>query len=266
MSGADNVGKACVPEHAGAGQGRPSLNPDPVPCRGWGIDTFLDAAYGEAKPPMRYMHRDALRVIDRHMGYKMGLSPHDVHARDVRRMLDSYISWSCWMKREDMLGYLDEYLMFYGNSAVRDTMGRSYARRGKVACLDEAEYLDLMGAPKTPTQDVVVHLEACCGLRTSECSRLKLCDLHLDHPRPHIVVRGNGVRQDRSVALDADTILAITRWMLQRPSVAEDTRLCHSGWEDPGTLLLQTDPRRSSWKGGEWDSYMLSYEVTDQMS
>ena len=74
MSGADNVGKACAPEHAGTGQGRPSFDPDPVPCPGWGIEAFLDAVYGGAKPSRRYRHREVLLDMDRLLDHKIGLS------------------------------------------------------------------------------------------------------------------------------------------------------------------------------------------------
>ena len=263
MSGADNVGKACAPEHAGTGQGRPSFDPDPVPCPGWGIEAFLDAVYGGAKPSRRYRHREVLLDMDRLLDHKIGLSPLDIGYEDVECILYRFLKGCCGLMRlVDLLGYLDEYLVFYGNSVVRDTMNGPFAKgRGYDEYLDEAEYLDLMGAPKTPTQDVVVHLQAFCGLRTIECSRLRLCDLHMDSPHPHIVVRGNSVRDDRAVALDKGSISAITRWMLHRPGVAEAIRLCHIGWEDPGTLLLQTDPRHQSWKGGKWDSGRLCYEV-----
>ncbi|MBR4226866.1 MAG: site-specific integrase [Candidatus Methanomethylophilaceae archaeon] len=230
------------------------------------IDAFLDALYGDVKPSRYYKQREALLEMDGLMDHRIELSPLDIGVKDVRDAFARLGPLFYGLRKEDLLGYLDEYLVFHGNSVVRDTMGGLLPReRGHVAYLNEAEYLALMDVPKNPVQDVVIRLEACCGLRISECCELKLRDLHLDPQRPYILVRGNRVRDDRVVALDAGTIRAITRWMLQRPDVVKNIRLRHSGWEDPGTLLLRTDSRNQSWKGGEWDSSSLNYDVLDPL-
>lgn len=58
--------------------------------------------------------------------------------------------------------------------------------------LADDQYDALMAAPKTPLEDVVIHLELCMGLRNVEVCRLMLNNIHNTGTKPYINVRGKG--------------------------------------------------------------------------
>lgn len=67
---------------------------------------------------------------------------------------------------------------------------------------------------------VLVRLAACCGLRVSEISQLKLADLRLDDHRPHIKIRRGASKGGRSRIVplwwDAGTLIDLRGWKAAR--------------------------------------------------
>ena len=97
-----------------------------------------------------------------------------------------------------------------------------------------------MSIPKTPLEDIVIHLELCMGLRNVEVCRLMLNDIHDTGTKPYINVRGKG-RGDgkyRTVRFHYMTKDVLARWMAERRSIVETVRAYDPDWEDPGTLIL----------------------------
>jgi integrase len=67
---------------------------------------------------------------------------------------------------------------------------------------------------------VVFRLSACCGLRVSEISGLRICDVHTGRRRPHILIPETPAKRGRprTVPLwwDADTLADIETWKGER--------------------------------------------------
>jgi integrase/recombinase XerD len=67
---------------------------------------------------------------------------------------------------------------------------------------------------------VVFRLSACCGLRVSEISGLRVCDVQTGGPRPHILIPETAAKRwrPRTVPLwwDAGTLADIEAWKAER--------------------------------------------------
>ena len=124
------------------------------------------------------------------------LNPRRIGEDDIRFLLeywgDRAISTRNWY-----LHILNRYLKFYDNTVVEDMeINLGYDDRPNVDWLSDEECIRLMQAPKTPLEDIVIHLELCMGLRNVEVCRLMLNDIHNTGTKPYINVRGKG-RGDR---------------------------------------------------------------------
>lgn len=106
--------------------------------------------------------------------------------------------------------------------------------------LEDDQYDALMAAPKTPLEDIMIHLELCMGLRNVEVCRLMQNDIHNTGTKPYINVRGKG-RGDgkyRSVRFHNMTKDVLARWMEERREIVETARAYNPHWVDLGNLIL----------------------------
>ena len=168
------------------------------------------------------------------------LNPRRIGEDDIRFLLeywgDKAISTRNWY-----LHILNRYLKFYDNTVVEDMeINLGYDDRPNVDWLSDEECIRLMQAPKTPLEDIVIHLELCMGLRNVEVCRLMLNDIHNTGTKPYINVRGKG-RGDgkyRSVRFHYMTKDVLARWMEERRDIVDTVRAYNPHWVDPGNLIL----------------------------
>ncbi len=158
--------------------------------------------------------------------------------------LDSYIKGE--------IAYLKRYLRFYKNTVI-DDMGISFPSdmRVNVRWLDEDQYQKLMEVPKTPLQEIVVHLELRMGLRNAECCRLTLDDICDRGTKPYLNVRGKGRGNGkyRTVRFNVETREVLARWLEERGRIVAIARENIPGWVDEGSLLLWCHHNRNTQVG-----------------
>ena len=147
--------------------------------------------------------------------------------------LDTYIKGE--------IAYLNRYLKFFKNYIILD-MNIEFAEdmRVNVHWLEDDQVLAIYQAPKTPLQDLVIHLELDLGFRNAECCRLTLDDVYNRGTRPYFNVRGKGRGNGkfRTVAFRGDTKAILGRWLDEREKIVSIARERIPHWEDPGYLLL----------------------------
>ena len=168
-------------------------------------------------------------------------SPHRIDASAITYLMD--IVWRGYTVsyRKSELSYLKRYLAFYNNDVVR-SMKIVFPQdmRVNVDWLEDDEYETLMTCPKTPLEEIVIHLELCLGFRSVEVARVKVSDIHYKGSKPYINVRGKG-RGDgkyRSVRFHYLTKEVLDRWMIERREMVDRVRAYNPGWKDPGNLVI----------------------------
>ncbi|MBE6528899.1 MAG: site-specific integrase [Thermoplasmata archaeon] len=143
--------------------------------------------------------------------------------------------------QESEYEYLKRYVKYFGNK-VPDSLKFEFPQdmRINVDWLTDEQYEILLNCPKTPLQDIVIHLELCMGLRNAECCRLTLDDVHSGGMKPYLNVRGKGRGNGkyRTVRFHYDTKAILDRWMEQRAKIVAKVRAYNPAWRDPGTLLI----------------------------
>ena len=143
--------------------------------------------------------------------------------------------------KKSELSHLNRYLLFFKNDVVkRMKIVFPQDMRVNADWLEDDQYRALVNEPKTPLEDIVIHLELCMGLRNVEVCRLMLNDIHNTGTKPYINVRGKG-RGDgkyRTVRFHYQTKEVLARWMEERSKIVETVKAYNPYWEDPGTLIL----------------------------
>ena len=168
-------------------------------------------------------------------------SPYKIDAKAIEFLL--YEGWKDHevSYRKSEFSYLKRYLLFYRNDTPkRMKVVFPQDMRVNADWLEDEEYDALMGIPKTPLEDIVIHLELCMGLRNVEVCRLMLNDIHNTGTKPYINVRGKG-RGDgkyRSVRFHYMTKDVLARWLEERAAIVQTVRSYNPYWQDPGTLIL----------------------------
>ena len=120
-------------------------------------------------------------------------SPYKIDAKAIEFLL--YEGWKDHevSYRKSEFSYLKRYLLFYRNDTPkRMKVVFPQDMRVNADWLEDDEYEALMSIPKTPLEDIVIHLELCMGLRNVEVCRLMLNDIHNTGTKPYINVRGKG--------------------------------------------------------------------------
>lgn len=143
--------------------------------------------------------------------------------------------------QESEYEYLKRYVKYFGNK-IPDSLKFEFPQdmRINVDWLADEQYEILLNCPKTPLQDIVIHLELCMGLRNAECCRLTLDDVHSGGMKPYLNVRGKGRGNGkyRTVRFHYDTKAILDRWMEQRAKIVAKVRAYNPTWRDPCTLLI----------------------------
>ena len=179
-------------------------------------------------------------------------SPYKIDAKAIEFLL--YEGWKDHevSYRKSEFSYLKRYLLFYRNDTPkRMKVVFPQDMRVNADWLEDEEYDALMNIPKTPLEDIVIHLELCMGLRNVEVCRLMLNDIHNTGTKPYINVRGKG-RGDgkyRSVRFHYMTKDVLARWMEERASIVQTVRSYNPYWQDPGTLILWCHYKHSPMQG-----------------
>ena len=170
----------------------------------------------------------------------------DAMPRNIDAGAFHYLLYEAWADyavsyQESEYEYLKRYVKFFGNH-VTDSMKVIFPQdmRVNVDWLTDEQYEILLNCPKTPLQDIVIHLELCMGLRNAECARITLDDIHDGGLKPYINVRGKGRGNGkyRTIRFHYETKVILDRWLEQRNKIVAKVRAYNPNWKDPGTLLI----------------------------
>ena len=138
---------------------------------------------------------------------------------------------------------LNRYLTYFKNPIVKE-MELDFGQdlRPKVNWLTEEQRDELINTPKTPLEDVVIHLELCMGLRIVEVCRLRLADIHFDSDprRCYISVRGKGKGDGkwRNIPFHPDSDRVFRRWIEERNEIVSKMHAYDPAWVVPEAFLL----------------------------
>ena len=167
--------------------------------------------------------------------------PREVDVEAIRYLLEEAWADYAVSYQESEFEYLKRYLKFFGNDTP-STMKVVFPQdmRVNVDWLTEEQYQALLDIPKTPLQDIVIHLELGMGLRNAECTRVLMDDVHAGGLKPYINVRGKGRGNGkyRTIRFHYNTKQILDRWLDHRAGIVHRVREHDPGWLDPGTLLI----------------------------
>lgn len=166
-------------------------------------------------------------------------SPYNIGQKEVRFLLD--VQWKDLevSTRKWNTHILSRYLRFFDNNVVRDMDIRwPQDMRPNVDWLTDDEQYKLIMDPKTPLEEIVIHLELSLGLRASEVCNLRLDCINYRRRVIDVLGKGPGEGKWRSVPFAIDTEEVLSRWMKERNSMVERVKAYRPSWEDPGTVLI----------------------------
>lgn len=165
---------------------------------------------------------DHSRIVFRllHTEYP-GLLPSQVKAKHVQWLVSEMISRKYAVSTEKhYVQALRKICPFYGNNAVGKMKIRwPHDSRPNADWLTLEQAMILLSAPKSPTQELLVHLELCLGFRRVECARLtiqSITDRYLD-----ISGKGSMGGKPRRVPFHRDTQRVINRYLKYREELIE---------------------------------------------
>ena len=170
------------------------------------------------------------------------LNPRNIGEDDIRFLLEHWegkaISTRNWY-----LHILNRYLKYYGNTVIEDMeINLGYDDRPNVDWLSDEECIRLMQAPKTPLEEVVIHLELCMGLRVSEVVKLRVGDVHFsDDPRKRSISvcgKGRGDGKWRTIPFHPDSERILRMWLEERTEMIQRIRAYNPSWPVPDNLLI----------------------------
>lgn len=148
---------------------------------------------------------------------------------------------------------LKKICRFYGNSAADDAkINLPSNTRPNVDWLSESQVAKLLSVPKTPLQELVIHLELFMGLRRIEVIRLELSHIHYpsDEHNGYLYVLGKGHigGKPRIVPFHCDTVRVINQYLEYRNSLIQKAKTLESDAFVPDNLLIW-------YKMGELNTY-----------
>ena len=206
------------------------------------IYEFLEKNFVGAKPYSRNKCRWSLFRSKRKLeaaGYDA--MPRNIDAEAFMYLLTEARAGYAVSYQESEYEYLKRYVKDFGND-VPDTLNYQFPQdmRVNVDWLTDEQYEILLNCPKTPLQDIVIHLELCMGFRNAECTRLMLDDIHAGGLKPYLNVRGKGRGNGkyRTVRFHYETKGILDRWLEERARIVDKMRRYDPTWHDPGTLLI----------------------------
>ena len=174
-------------------------------------------------------------LLDTHV--REGIRAKDVTKDDVFKVLD-------FMRRNNyavqtMKGYicaLRRICMHHGNPAPQTTKIRwPQDMRPSVDWLTQDQAQKLIDCPKTPMQEMVIHLELCMGLRRIEVARLRISDI--DSKRKYMTVTGKADKL-RLVPFHPDTGAVLSHYMGYRNALVKVAVSKDPSAEVPDNLII----------------------------
>ncbi|MBR1452745.1 MAG: site-specific integrase [Candidatus Methanomethylophilaceae archaeon] len=206
------------------------------------IQEFLDDKFENAKPYTRDKCRWSLqRTRDYLEAAGRPSEPRRITPEDILFLMNGPWSDKTVSYQKSEYSYFKRYLKHFGNNCYRKANVQfAQDMRVNVDWLDEVQYQQLLDFPKTPLQEIIIHLELCMGLRSVECVRLTLNDVHDAGTRPYLNVRGKGRGNGkyRTISFHKDTRRVLDGWMVERDRMVREIRAYNPSWKDPGTLLI----------------------------
>lgn len=204
------------------------------------IEKYVRSAQKASKDSTYHQYRTVLHKMTKEIS-EAGFdpSPYRISQDAVRYLLDELWKDNEVSYRKWRIHILSRYCIFFGNTAIRD-MGLRWPKddRPNADWLTDDEQADLLEAPKTALQKVVIDLELNHGLRIAEVCNIRLEDVHLDKGIAYFYGKGPGIGKPRFFTFKSSTEDIIREWLKVRAEYVAAVRAYDPHWQDPGTLLL----------------------------
>lgn len=177
---------------------------------------YIEKEEDYAPRTLRYYREEGACVfslLDKQV--RPGIRAKDVSKDDVYQLLQYMRSNNYAV--QTMRGYITALRMIclhFGNVAPKTTRIRwPQDMRPSVDWITQDQAQKLLDHPKTPLQELVVHLELCMGLRRIEVARLRVIDI--DYRRTAVTVTGKAGKL-RLVHFHPDTVSVLSRFLEYR--------------------------------------------------
>lgn len=161
------------------------------------------------------------------------LMPYDVSRADVKWLCDTMIERKYAVNTISSYKYaLVKICSFYKNYEPGNfKIFLPTDTRPNADWITKTQVEELMAIPKTPAQELAIHLEVCMGLRRVELARIEMSHIHFPSAEHngYLVVIGKGHRggKPRTVPFHWDTARVFNRYIEYRNSLIQKAKERH---------------------------------------
>lgn len=169
---------------------------------------------------------------------RVDILPHNVEKQDVIWFLRELDNRGLAVStRKDYTSALQKICKYYNNN-VFDNIELRWAQdtRPNVRWLNKEQVIKLLEVPKTPKQEMAIHLELCMGLRRVEVARLTVDGIHDGYM--DVLGKGPLGGKMRSVPFHADTPKVLARFLEDRQKIINFVLLKNPNASIPKQLFL----------------------------
>jgi len=139
--------------------------------------------------------------------------------------------------QKDYISGLKKITEFYNNHTISKMNIRwQQDTRPSVNWLTYEQAKSLMDHPKTPMQEIIVHLELCLGLRRGEVGNM--CVHHIHDGHVTVIGKGQMGGKIRRVSFHPLSRMVFDRFLAYRRSLVDKARSKHNNVEVPDKLLI----------------------------
>ena len=204
------------------------------------IDEHIRVTYRNSKKDTYEQYRTVLyRITDVLKKNDLPTDPNEIDRDVVSYLFDVEWNKHTVSYRKWLTHILSRYLTFYKNETIKD-MDIKFGQdvRPNVDWLKEEQTAQLLLTPKSPLEDIVIHLELNMGLRSVEVIRLRVQDVHLEAQYIDVRGKGRGDGKWRTVPIPSGSVDVFRRWIEKRNDYIRNVKKVNPRFEPPNAFII----------------------------
>jgi len=172
----------------------------------------------------------------------METNPRRISEDDVRFVIEKWSNLKIGTK-DWYLEIFNRYLKYFKNDVIKEmNIFFGHDERPNADWLSDEEYVTLLNADLSPLEEIVIHLELFLGLRVSEVTKLRVCDIHFDNdPKKQyisVLGKGRGEGKWRQIRFHPESRRVFERWLEKRKEIVDKVKRYDRSWVVPDNVLL----------------------------